>query len=110
MSLVRAKQMGRIQGDIKMINHFQVSSLRVAAAIGAVVLSSAAHSAPPNVSDDFTQANDPNQWQAFDGACLTAGDGTGTIPTCIGLPYYGGQVQYGGSQGFLGQNTNPGAG
>jgi type IV pilus assembly protein PilY1 len=64
-----------------------------------------AHAAGVNISDDFTQANDTNLWQPFDGACLTAGDGTGSIPACIGLPYYGGQVQIGGSMGFLGSTT-----
>ena len=61
-------------------------------------------------NDDFTQANDTNSWTTFDGACLTAGDGTGSIPACVGLPYYNNQVQIGGSLGFLGQPTNPGTG
>jgi len=61
-------------------------------------------------NDDFTQANDTNSWKTFDGACLTAGDGTGSIPACVGLPYYNNQVQIGGSLGFLGQPTNPGTG
>jgi type IV pilus assembly protein PilY1 len=61
-------------------------------------------------NDDFTQANDQNSWKTFDGACLTAGDGTGSIPPCVGLPYYNNQVQIGGNSGFLGTNTNPGTG
>src|ERR1700675_464045 len=43
-------------------------------------------------NDDFTQANDTNSWKTFDGACLTAGDGTGSIPPCVGLAYYKNQV------------------
>jgi type IV pilus assembly protein PilY1 len=61
-------------------------------------------------NDDFTQANDTNSWKTFDGACLTAGDGTGSIPGCVGLAYYGNQVQIGGNSGYLGQATNPGTG
>src|SRR5271165_1325404 len=61
-------------------------------------------------NDDFTQANDTNSWKTFNGACLTAGDGTGSIPACVGLPYYGNQVQIGGNSGFLGMTTNPGTG
>src|SRR5580698_1364393 len=67
-----------------------------------------AHAAGVNISDDFTQANDTNAWQPFDGACLTAGDGTGSIPGCIGLSYYGGQAQIGGSLGFLGSTAAAG--
>jgi type IV pilus assembly protein PilY1 len=61
-------------------------------------------------NDDFTQANDTNSWKTFDGACLTAGDGTGSIPPCVGLPYYGNQVQIGGNNGYLGMAANPGTG
>ncbi len=61
-------------------------------------------------NDDFTQANDTNSWQTFDGACLTAGDGTGSIPACKGLPYYGGQIQIGGANGFLGNASAPSSG
>src|SRR5271169_481230 len=61
-------------------------------------------------NDDFTQANDTNSWKTFDGACLTAGDGTGSIPACVGLPYYNNQVQIGGNSGFLGTAANPGTG
>jgi type IV pilus assembly protein PilY1 len=63
--------------------------------------------AQTTTNDDFTQANDMNSWQTFDGACLTAGDGTGNIPACIGLPYYGGQIQLGGNSGYLGSITAP---
>jgi type IV pilus assembly protein PilY1 len=59
-------------------------------------------------SDDFTQNADTNSWKTFDGACLTAGDGTASsIPPCVGLPYYGNQIQIGGRRGYLGTNTAP---
>jgi type IV pilus assembly protein PilY1 len=63
--------------------------------------------AQTTTNDDFTQANDMNSWQTFDGACLTAGDGTGNIPSCIGLPYYGTQIQLGGNSGYLGGAVAP---
>jgi type IV pilus assembly protein PilY1 len=66
-----------------------------------------AHAQTTSANDDFTQANDTNSWKTFDGACLTAGDGTGSIPACLGLPYYGTQVQIGGNSGFLGQSATP---
>jgi type IV pilus assembly protein PilY1 len=59
-------------------------------------------------SDDFTQPSDTNSWKTFDGACLTAGDGTpSSIPPCVGLPYYGNQIQIGGRRGFLGTFAAP---
>lgn len=60
-----------------------------------------------SLNDDFTQANDGNSWKTFGGACLTAGNGTGSIPACVGLPYYKGQVQVGGNNGFLGNSSSP---
>ena len=61
-------------------------------------------------NDDFTQASDSNAWQTFNGACLTAGNGTGNIPACVGLPYYRGQIQIGGANGWLGNSSRPGSG
>jgi type IV pilus assembly protein PilY1 len=59
-------------------------------------------------NDDFTQPADTNSWKTFDGACLTAGNGTASsIPACVGLPYYGSQIQIGGHNGFLGTATAP---
>jgi type IV pilus assembly protein PilY1 len=59
-------------------------------------------------SDDFTQPSDTNSWVTFDGACLTAGDGTASsIPACVGLPYYGTQIQIGGHHGYLGNRIAP---
>ncbi len=76
---------------------------------GGVIIAQAA--TPTTTSnDDFTQANDTNSWKTFDGACLTAGDGTGSIPPCVGLPYYGGQIQIGGANGWLGNAASPSSG
>jgi type IV pilus assembly protein PilY1 len=88
--------------------HFSIS---MAILTGAVALGfSCGSRAQVTSNDDFTQAHDLNSWKTFDGACLTAGDGTGSIPPCVGLPYYNNQVQIGGNNGFLGNNTNPGTG
>ena len=54
--------------------------------------------------------HDNNSWKTFDGACLTAGDGTGSIPACVGLAYYANQVQIGGYKGYLGTSTAPSTG
>jgi type IV pilus assembly protein PilY1 len=72
-------------------------------------------SAQVSVSDDFTQANDPlasdgtPRWKTFNGACMTAGDGTGSIPACVGLPYYAGQTLWGGNSGKLPDPAGSGA-
>jgi type IV pilus assembly protein PilY1 len=61
------------------------------------------------IQDDFTLANDTNSWKTFNGACLTAGDGTGAIPACVGLPYYGSQALVGGNSGKLPDSPGSGA-
>lgn len=61
------------------------------------------------IQDDFTQAHDTNSWKTFNGACLTAGDGTGSIPACVGLAYYQGQTLYGGANGTLPDPAGSGA-
>ena len=66
-------------------------------------------SAQVTVSDDFTQSSDSNNWKTYNGACLTAGDGTGSIPKCVGLPYYQGQTLYGGASGTLPDTAGNGA-
>ena len=40
------------------------------------------------IDDKLNGASSSFDWQALNGACLTAGDGTGSIPKCVGLPYY----------------------
>ena len=40
------------------------------------------------LTDNFTGASATLPWIAINGACLTAGNGSGSIPACVGLPYY----------------------
>jgi type IV pilus assembly protein PilY1 len=66
------------------------------------------------ISADFTKASVPGTsttgWTPYDGACLTAGDGAGTIPACVGDPYYGsGQNWVGGYSGTLPDPAGEGA-
>lgn len=61
------------------------------------------------IQDDFTQAAAQNQWVTYDGACLTAGNGGGSIPACVGNPYYQGQTLNGGTTGKLPDTAGNGA-
>jgi type IV pilus assembly protein PilY1 len=81
----------------------------IIAAVTLAVLLPGGVLAQVTVSDDFTQAHDASDWSTFDGACLTAGDGTGKIPKCVGLPYYQGQTLVGGQSGTLPDNPGFGA-
>ena len=54
------------------------------------------------LKDNFTGSSASLSWVALNGACLTAGNGTGSIPACNGLAYYGNQTQVG-----LTNNTDP---
>jgi len=54
------------------------------------------------LKDNFTGGSASLSWIALNGACLTAGNGTGSIPACNGLAYYGTQTQVG-----LTNNTDP---
>jgi type IV pilus assembly protein PilY1 len=80
----------------------------VAAALVAVLPATVlAQSSSTTVTDDFTGAAASNDWQPFNGACLTAGSGSGTVPGCIGLNYYNGQNLVGGNLGYLGASAPP---
>lgn len=62
--------------------------------------------------DNFTGVSDTSGWTALDGACLTAGNGSGTIPACTSLAYYsahGTQVWVGGNTGTLPDTNGNGA-
>ncbi len=63
------------------------------------------------ISEDFTGTTINNSWTAINGACLTAGAASnGSIPSCIGLPYYinnGDTYQMGGQNGYLGDASAP---
>ncbi|KKB10734.1 hypothetical protein, partial [Devosia chinhatensis] len=61
------------------------------------------------ISDTLTGASSSYKWQALNGACLTAGNGTGTIPACSGLSYYSGKTLVGGVTGTLPDAVGSGA-
>jgi len=61
------------------------------------------------IHDDMSGASASLNWASFGGACLTAGNGSGPIPACIGLPYYAGQNLTGGYSGKLPDPVGKGA-
>jgi type IV pilus assembly protein PilY1 len=61
------------------------------------------------INDTLTGASTKYDWKHLNGACLTAGDGTGTIPACNGLGYYSGKTQVGGTTGRLPDQVGFGA-
>ena len=61
------------------------------------------------ISEDFTGASSSNSWTPYLGACLTAGDGSGTIPACVGNSYYTEKTQVGGYSGTLPDTAGNGA-
>lgn len=63
------------------------------------------------IQDDLTRASSQLNWTALNGACLTAGDNTGSIPACVGLPYYVGDPNAlsGGDTGTLPDAPGKGA-
>jgi type IV pilus assembly protein PilY1 len=100
----------------------------VATVVAAVALSYSAASLgqTTTIKEDFTGTTSANNWFFFNGACLTAGTGTGSpgaspglLPSCIQVynSYYGvansltGKVvdnnMYGGYAGYLGSSSKP---
>ncbi len=61
------------------------------------------------INDNLNGASSAFNWQTFNGACLTAGNNTGTIPACVGLPFYAGRIQVGGTTGRLPDTPGSGA-
>lgn len=64
------------------------------------------------ISDTLTGASSSYDWKALNGACLTAGNDTGTIPACIGkLTYYTSRksLLVGGTSGRLPDTVGSGA-
>ena len=59
------------------------------------------------ISDTLTGTSSSYDWQSLAGACLTAGNNSGTIPACVGLPYYSGKTLVGGAAGNLGTTGDP---
>lgn len=79
--------------------------LLLAATLGAGNLASAEQA----IQDTLTGASTSFDWIHLNGACLTAGDGTGKIPACVGLPYYNGKTLVGGTTGRLPDAVGSGA-
>ncbi len=50
------------------------------------------------IEDNLNGASSKFDWQSINGACLTAGDGTGSIPACNKLNYYSGKTLVGGAK------------
>ena len=66
------------------------------ALIGLTAWLPTAHAQTGNVvQDSFTGVSASIDWIPSNGACLTAGNGSGTVPACKGLTYYGSQTQAG---------------
>lgn len=61
------------------------------------------------ISDTLTGAASSYDWKALNGACLTAGNNTGSIPACSGLSYYSGKTLVGGATGTLPDAVGSGA-
>jgi type IV pilus assembly protein PilY1 len=61
------------------------------------------------IEDNLKGASSSFAWKALNGACLTAGNNTGTIPACNGLPYYANRTLVGGTTGRLPDAVGSGA-
>ncbi len=61
------------------------------------------------IDDKLTGTSSSYPWTAINGACLTAGDGSGSIPACAGLNYYNGKTLVGGETGRLPDTPGKGA-
>ena len=68
------------------------------------------------ISDDFRQAVSSQQWNVYDGACLTAGSMNQAtaataikVPQCVGNSYYSGVTLNGGQTGTLPDAAGQGA-
>ena len=85
-----------------------IKSYAAAWAVALTGLIPAAAIAQVTVVDDFTQGQAAVSWVPFNGACLTAGTGAGSIPACVGLPYYT-EPLVGGATGTLPDPIGKGA-
>lgn len=61
------------------------------------------------ITDTLNGASSSYNWASLTGACLTAGNGQGSIPACVGLPYYSGKTLVGGVNGRLPDPVGQGA-
>lgn len=86
--------------------------MKKSALLGALALGCAlplGASAQLVISDTLTGASSSYDWYSLAGACLTAGNNTGSIPACVGLPYYNGKTLVGGVTGRLADPVGSGA-
>ena len=90
-----------------MTTKFQCTRL-VAALVAAWGVSGGAQ-AQLIINDSLTGGSSSYDWRPLNGACLTAGNNTGSIPACNGLSYYSGKVQVGGTTGRLPDLAGQGA-
>lgn len=61
-----------------------------------------------SINEKLTGTQSTYDWQAINGACLTAGtasSASSNIPACIGLSYYSGKTQMGGQNGQMVDGT-----
>src|SRR5450830_1474774 len=77
--------------------------------LGCSMLWLSAQAQNQTIQDNFTGATASQNWQVFDGACLTAGNGTGSIPACYGNSYYSSNTLVGGQSGLLPDPVGSGA-
>ena len=87
--------------------------LPLAVAVGLGLHGIAAH-AQLIINDTLTDASSGYDWflpgtTTTNAACLTAGDGTGTIPKCVGKAAYSGKTLVGGTTGRLPDLNHAGA-
>ena len=61
------------------------------------------------ITDTLTGTSSSYPWVSQNGACLTAGDNTGTIPACTSIPHYSGTTLVGGVSGRLPDPVGKGA-
>lgn len=83
--------------------------LKLGLPVASMLLSLATHAQNVIVQDNFTGATASQNWLVFDGACLTAGSGSGSIPACYGNSYYNGVTLKGGQTGTLPDTVGNGA-
>jgi type IV pilus assembly protein PilY1 len=95
---------------------FKLTTLQVACLLLASMHTGVHAQSSLVISDDFRKSTSSQQWNVFDGACLTAGSmdqaaaTTATkIPKCVGNSYYNGITLNGGQTGSLPDAAGQGA-
>ena len=87
----------------------QLSDLAWSRAVLGLCLMHGTTQAQQLINDTLTGPSSSYNWKALKGACLTAGNNTGSIPACSGLPYYDGKQLVGGANGRLPDPVGRGA-